>query len=211
MDLQKLQIHFKNVSVAIPPKKNNLLYFTYFQLNMTYVLPNDIAFKYRVSLKTVYNQLSKWKSKIRTQKQNWKTFVFLPDFENFYSKTFQSIAEKEVRNMNETILWKYDPDFEKLQNDFKLVSEQKANVEKYNLALQDQVSKYAMLFKEEKIEKQELMQKYDSLQNEYRTSTINYEKEKSNLQKYMYLILWILIITVIFAGFRYFKPNLTAE
>jgi len=44
-------------------------------------------------------------------------------------------------------------------------------MEKYNLALQDQVSKYALLFKEEKEEKRELIQKYDNLQTEYHTST----------------------------------------
>ena len=176
---------------------------------MTYVLPNDIAFNYKISLKTVYNQLSKRGNKIRTQKQNWKTFVFLPDFEKFYSKTFQSVTKQNIEREGETDFWKQNPDFEKLQNDFKIVSQEKENVEKYNLALQDQVSKYALLFKEEKGEKQDLMQKYDNLQKEYHTSTIKYEREKSNLQKYIYLMLWIVIITIISVGLWYFKTNLT--
>lgn len=176
---------------------------------MTYVLPKQIALKHNVSLKTIYNYISKYSDKIRISKQYWKTYIFEPDFEKYYSKDFQEIQNIPLWEENTQWLkefWTLKKDFEVLQNNFTTLSEEKNNTDKYNLALQDQLSKYGLLLIDERAEKKELLQKYENLQQQFNDSIVNFSKEKIKQAKAFYLLLWIVIVFIVLAIILFWKP-----
>ncbi len=164
---------------------------------MNYILPKDLALKYNVSLKTIYNQLSKTGSKIRSTKQFWKTFISEKDFEEFYSKDLQNLQNLSEKDNSKKGFWNNWNDFEYLQKEYNLLANQKEQVSKYNLALQEQVSKYALLLNEEKEERKEIMAKYDTLQNDYLNKTIAHWKEKVKAAGKFYLLLWCTLVLLI--------------
>lgn len=167
---------------------------------MDFVTPKELSLKYNVSLKTIYNYITKRGSKIHARKEFWKTLFSLKDFEDLFTKGIQNIQEplqRDLGNQSDNISWSIEKNFEKLQNDYKIVSQEKNDLQNYNLVLQDQATKYALLFNDEKAERKELFQKYETLQEQHRTTSLQYEKEKANRAKYFYLLLWITIITLV--------------
>lgn len=175
---------------------------------MDFVTPNEISLKFWTSLKTVYNYISKYKSKIRIKKEFWKTFVNLSDFEILFTKNIQSIQWEEIKilkNESNNEVWTLKINIETLQNNYNTLFEQKKNSDNYNLALQEQVSKYALLLNEEKSEKKELMEKYEGLQKEYHSSALQFAKEKLKLTKSFYLLLWITLAIIILFGVFFWK------
>lgn len=167
---------------------------------MDFVTPKELSLKYNVSLKTIYNYITKRGSKIHTRKEFWKTLFSLKDFEDLFTKGIQNLqqsSQKNTESKSDNILWNIEKNFEKLQNDYKIVSQEKNDLQNYNLVLQDQATKYALLFNDEKTERKELFQKYEILQEQHRSTSLQYEKEKANRAKYFYLLLWITIITLV--------------
>lgn len=123
----------------------------------------------------------------------------MKDFEDLFTKGIQNIQQplqRDLQNQSDNILWSIDKNFEKLQNDYKIVSQEKNDLQNYNLVLQDQATKYALLFNDEKTERKELFQKYETLQEQHRTTSLQYEKEKANRAKYFYLLLWITVVVL---------------
>lgn len=166
---------------------------------MDFVTPKELSLKFNVSLKTIYNYITKRGSKIHTRKEFWKTLFSLKDFEDLFTKGIQNIQQplqRDLQNQSDNILWSIDKNFEKLQNDYKIVSQEKNDLQNYNLVLQDQATKYALLFNDEKTERKELFQKYETLQEQHRTTSLQYEKEKANRAKYFYLLLWITVVVL---------------
>lgn len=194
---------------------------------MPYELPNAIATKHSISLKTVYNYLSKYSSKIRTKKEFWKKFVNIEDFEKFYLQSIQGFKYSPENNSNGLEFWIFWNNMEtientasnpvqnlqnttaihqlsdsvwnsfetsesdlqkiqKLQTDYETIMNEKANSEKYNMMLQDQVSKYSLLAIDEKNEKKEWIAKYDTMQ-----------KKLLNATKQTYLLIGVCIALTI--------------
>lgn len=80
-------------------------------------------------------------------------------------------------------------DFEDLQKNYNLVSQQKEDLQSYNLSLQDQATKYALLFNEEKNERKELYKKFEDLQSLHYNDSMKYEKEKATRQRNFFFLL----------------------
>ena len=88
-------------------------------------------------------------------------------------------------------------EIEKLQQEFKLVTEKVESLEKYNTNLQDQASKYALALKDEKNEKIELLQKYDTLNADFTKKIEIHTKEKISWLKKYYTVTALLLVSVI--------------
>jgi len=164
---------------------------------MDFVTPKELSLKYNVSLKTIYNYVSKWDSKIKTRKEFWKTLISLNDFEHLFWKGVQNVQEftnNESKNNNRSTLWTIENDFEELQKNYNLISQEKENLQNYNLALQEQATKYALLFNDEKNERKELYKKYEDLQSLHYSDSMKYEKEKANRQRNFFFLLWISLV-----------------
>lgn len=76
-----------------------------------------------------------------------------------------------------------------LETDRSALLQENESLQKYNVNLQDQTSKYALMFSEEKKEKQQLMAKYDTIQKEYHEKTESLLREKVLIEKKYYLLL----------------------
>lgn len=162
---------------------------------MQYYKPSEIAGKFEISVKTVYNHINKYPDKIRTKKEFWKTYVNFEDFENLYFKNYNNISktfpDKEKRNIETD---------SKLQDSYKELSVQVENLKKQNNNLHEQTNKYAILFKEEKLEKNERIQKYDKIQSLLNEKVIEFGNEKYKLSKRFYILLWISIMLILIIG-----------
>lgn len=185
---------------------------------MSYVLPKDLSNNFKVSIQTIYNHLKKhWKS-IRTKKEGVKTYINQEDFKTIFQQRFKSFendfkeesskpGNKDFKILNE--------DFKALENKQIILESERDGLEKYNLALQDQVSKYALLFKEEKDEKQQIITKHDKqqkeatarhdeLQQELRTTIERFGRERVKRAMKFYLavgiggVLLVLFLLVVF-------------
>ena len=95
--------------------------------------------------------------------------------------------------------------FSKLQNELSTIQLDNQRLSKVNLNLEDQLSKYAILLSDEKSEKKEIYEKYDSLQENYTNEIRNHAKEKLHRTKRYYLLL-ALCLSIIFLLIRQLAP-----
>lgn len=163
---------------------------------MSYHLPKEIASKFWTSLKTVYNYLSKHKDEIRRKKENWKTIVNFEDFKKtFYktSKAVQSFQNEDVENWVTNWLSEKNEPILNLQKQYNLALQKSKDLEKYNVNLQNQVSKYAILLQEEKQDKKERQAKYDQLNQTHFETIATFWKEKVRLTKQFFILLGICL------------------
>ena len=171
---------------------------------MEYALPPQLSKQFSISLKTVYNYLSKHSEKIRTRKEYWKTLVHFEDFTKFIqekNQIYKVVSEEKEKVKSPTLFWKENEALSKVQKDYKIVLQEKENLEKYNLNLQDQVTKYALMLQEEKAEKKEVLNKFESLQNQYNDRLETFWKERVRFTKKYYTLLTICIMTLIILGY----------
>lgn len=216
---------------------------SYFE--MTYQLPWAIAEHFTVSLKTVYNHLSKHRGKIRIRKEHWKTFVHFEDFEKLFLKSLQTQETLEAEwhsvqgfwNTNEGFeispsnplqfykegsenvarspanhqlaegVWTFESEVQKLQSELQSKADKEAQLQKHNLALQDQLSKYGLLLSDEKVEKKDLFEKYVGLQSELQTKTETFGQQRTKLAQRLYLFIGLSIALTI-AVFALLLPYL---
>lgn len=159
---------------------------------MTYVLPKDLSIKFNVSLQTVYNYLKKYEGRIRTKSELNKTFIHLDDFTNFVqgvvnnntSTTYNPAPEKQS-NPDQS----FNKDFKLLETENRSLARQTEDLQKYNINLQDQLSKYALLLTEEKSEKKEILGKYEAVQTEYHQKVESLYQQKVKIERKYYLLL----------------------
>lgn len=141
---------------------------------MEYVLPKELAKKHSISLKTVYNRLSKYSDKIRIKKQYWKMFIHENDFtklvqERFqnYNPTLKDTLSQLPKTESQKQLWAFENNFEKLQNEFNLVLTKKEELIKQNRNLTEQANNLAIWLNDEKNAKKDLEWKYYQFQEKY--------------------------------------------
>lgn len=180
---------------------------------MEYVLPGELSNKLWVSLKTIYNHLSKHNNKIRIKKEYWKTFVHSEDFVRHFESTLQFYnppTTLPAENNTNSSLWIPDPDVSKIQKDYNIVLQKTEELQKYNTNLQDQVSKYALLLSDEKQEKKDILNRFEALQNNYNEKIEQHALEKINRAKKLYLAngfgifcLVIILATIGYLTFPY--------
>ena len=89
----------------------------------------------------------------------------------------------------------------KIQEQFKIISMEKEQLIKVQSNLENQVSKYALLLSEEKSEKKDILNKFESLQNIYNEKIEGFGIERVNFTKRYYTLLVLCaIILVILTG-----------
>lgn len=167
---------------------------------MDFVLPTDLSNKLGVSLKTIYNHLSKHKGKIRIKKEYWKTFVHYEDFVKHFESTLQfynpPTALPAETNSSSTF-WKPLPNTSNIQRDYNIALQKTEELERYNLNLQDQVTKYALLLTEEKHEKKDILNRFEMLQDRYNEKVEFYSFEKIKRVKKLYLAIGFGVVCLL--------------
>jgi Fe2+ transport system protein B len=98
--------------------------------------------------------------------------------------------------------------FKKLENENSILLQENEHLQKYNVNLQDQTSKYALMLTEEKKEKKDIMEKYDTVQREYSSKVESLLREKVLIEKKYYLLLGISVVVIIFLGWFLLGQNL---
>ena len=178
---------------------------------MRYLLPQDIVNELWISLKTVYNYISKYGNKIRTERRNWKTFVNFEDLQNYLQTWLQNI-QSDYKNddvidkgnaVDISILkqdWKLQSDYNKLQSNYSSVIERVEQLNKMSSNYQDMAQKYAIRLSEEKDEKKALQEKYDALEKNYLDKIDAYASLQVDSVKKLYLSLWVVAILIILFG-----------
>lgn len=167
---------------------------------MEFVLPGELSNKLGVSLKTIYNHLSKHKSKIRIKKEFWKTFVHYEDFVKHFESMLQFYNPPNnlpIETGDSPTVWKQLLDASDIQKDYNIALQKAEELERYNLNLQDQVSKYGLLLIEEKNEKKDILNRFEILQNRYNEKIEFYSSEKIKRIKKLYLVVGFAIICLL--------------
>lgn len=166
---------------------------------MEYALPKDLAYQFNLSQKTVYNYLSKYPDKIRTKKEFWKKFIHSEDFTKVVQQVY-NINSKSFPNMpieNKIEVWS---DSKSEAVDIEYVISKNTALEKNNANLTDQLTKYAILLKEEKTEKNLFLDKYEKLQQVHNNKIEEFGEERIK-QKSKYSILlvitWVMSVVAI--------------
>lgn len=90
--------------------------------------------------------------------------------------------------------------FKKLENEHTILLRENESLQKYNVNLQDQTSKYAIMLAEEKKEKKDIMDKYENVQKDYHTKVESLLREKVFIERKYYLLLGIAIVLLVFLG-----------
>lgn len=181
------------------------------QINMRYLLPQDIVNELWISLKTVYNYISKYGNKIRTEKRNGKTFVNFEDLQSYLQSWLQSIQSDyksdDVIDKNNTVDistlkqdLKLQTDYNKLQSNYNSVMERVEQLNKVSSNYQDMAQKYAIRLSEEKEEKKVLQEKYDILEKNYVDKIDAYASLQVSSIKKLYLSFWLVAVLLILFG-----------
>lgn len=177
---------------------------------MEFIHVRELSEKFQISVQTVYNYLEKYSGKIRTKREFGKKYVCLEDFTNFIQPTLQTFTnpiENTYSNSPPQEFEKLKTDFWKLETEYKIVAQKTEDLNKHNLNLQDQLSKYAILLTEEKAEKKDLLVKYDTVQKEYNAKVESLFREKSLFEKRYYLVLGFLVVLLLFLARTILLPN----
>jgi len=167
---------------------------------MEYTTPNELANQYGKSLKTIYNRITKYKDKIRTKKEFWKTIVNCKDFEQLHSQFNKNYKKKSksIQNKNENNNEKAEEgDFVKLENNYKYSLQRIENLEKHNSNLSTQLNEYATLFTEEKKEKQQLQVKLEEITQRLTTRIESFANEKIVMERKFYMVLSFFAFSIL--------------
>ena len=178
---------------------------------MKYLLPQDIVKELWISLKTVYNYISKSGNKVRTERRNGKTFVNFEDLQSYLQTWLQSIQSdyksNDIDNNNKLLDistlkqdWNLQSDYNRLQTNYSSVIERVDQLNKMSSNYQDMAQKYAIRLSEEKDEKKSLQEKYDALEKNYLDKVDAYTSLQVGSVKKLYLSLWIVAILLILFG-----------
>lgn len=138
---------------------------------MSYLLPKELSYQLKISEKTVYNYINKHRDKIRVKKEFWKTFVHSEDFTNVLQKIYSmrsNMFQQATEPDDEKTIWSDSESFQQIKSDdFEYLQSKNESLEKQNNNLTEQLNKYAILLREEKNEKLDLVSKYDDLNKQH--------------------------------------------
>ena len=184
-----------------------------------YISFDEASKKISVSLKTVYNYVTKSNWQVRTNKAYGKSFVNFEDLQSYITKPYTKLQNdyNDVVKIVDKKLYENTSNEEKaidnkeieknvsndhiplqnLQNDYKVNNEKIEQLEKFNSNLQDQANKYAIKLNEEKEEKKVLQVKYDNLEGEYRNKLEEYAEYRVKATKVSSFYIAIIAITIL--------------
>lgn len=159
---------------------------------MPYLLPKELSIQFSTSLQTIYNYIRKPTNKIRIRKEWGKTYIHQEDFKvafQHHLKPLENPFKVETEKANESDFQKIKESFKVIENEKTVLTEQNQNLQKFTLALEDKVSKYALLLSEEKEEKKQFIATNESLQKELRDKIEVFWNEKVKwARKYYFAI-----------------------
>ncbi len=178
-----------------------------------YVLPKELSKQHSISLKTVYNYLSKHPDKIRTKKEFWKRFVHFEDFTTILQKSFQYYnpkATKTEETQVESSNWNKIETDSTLPNEYALIAVDNEKLKNRNDVLERQIKRYAQLHTEERAEKKEILDKFEMLQNEFKSEIQKYSSDKINMTR-MYFRLLLLCVICLLIMVTFVTPNILSR
>lgn len=171
---------------------------------MEYLLPKEISDRLHISLKTVYNHLTKCGDSIEREKRGWKTFVNFVSFERSLQNQLQNNKNEQygvdVNSSSElqpNNFVSLQSDLQNLQSDYEQVEAKKNELQKYNMNLQEQVTKYALMLSEEKNEKKEFFKRNIELQDQYTKKIEEFWVERVKYAQKIFVLLGLLISSVL--------------
>lgn len=177
---------------------------------MNYLSPKELSAKFAMPLRTVYYNIANSKQQIRMKKEGRSKIYSVEDFTkacNFRGVKLQDLAKtenkKKTKSQLESDTSTLQTTLATLQSENATIKDEKLSLQKFNTNLQDQVSKYALLLTEEKNERKELLDKYDTLQNRLQTKI-------ENLTKRFYFLLGIAVLLIAIIALQ-FAPMLQSR
>jgi hypothetical protein len=169
---------------------------------MEYMSIKDLSAKFAMPERTVYHKIS-ITSSIRTKKEGRTKLANVADFAKACDKPLQplqSTAQVEPKNESTTVIADLQKSKNELQTKYDLVVAEKTSLEKFNRNLEEIAQNHALALKDEKQEKKERIEKYDTLQQKYHTKIEAFVKR--------YYLLLGLCITLIFILLYQFLPTI---
>lgn len=135
------------------------------------------------------------------------TSVLQSRFKSF--ENLEKIEDSTAKNQDFQDVENFKKGFNKLEGDYQLAIQRTEDLEKYNLNLQEQLSRYGILLSEQKAETKDALVKYDTLQKEFHEKVESLFREKSLFEKRYFLILGLFILTILFliAVLIFFYPQ----
>lgn len=171
---------------------------------MERLLPPEISSRLNLSLKTVYNYLTKYKGQIEIKKSEWKTFVNFESFQNVIQTPLQTDTRpftiqdtKSNQNQGFENIVNLQKQLQTLQTDFERVSDEKTSLEKYNNNLTDQINKFALALSDERKEKGDLLKRHEELQDKYNAKIEEFSKERNGYIRKISTLWWLLLALVL--------------
>lgn len=181
---------------------------------MPYLLPKELSIEFKTSLQTIYNYIRKPWNHIRTRKEGGKTYIHQEDFKTAFQPHLKELENRfkvESKISTESDFQKFKEGFKVVENEKIELAEKNIQLNKFNLALEDKVSKYALLLSEEKEEKRQFISQNESLQKELRDKIELFGNEKVNWARKYYFAIGvsvILFIAILVLLFTFVKPLL---
>ena len=138
---------------------------------MEYLSIKDLSAKFAMPERTVYHKISTTAS-VRTKKEGRTKLANVADFAKACGKPLQSlqtITQDEPKTESTTIIAELQKSKQELQTKYDIVIAEKTSLEKFNRNLEEIAQDRALALTDEKQEKKERIEKYDSLQQKYHT------------------------------------------
>ena len=156
---------------------------------MEYLTVKALSAKFAMPERTVYYYVAN-NLNIRVRKEWRSKLANVADFAKACGKEVQpsqKIANWISKGLPEWDIASLQKTLQQLQQEKSLETERMLSLQKVNTNLETNLNKFIQLHSEEKKEKMELMEKYDSLQNKY-----HLEVKKFLKRYYLALALWIV-------------------
>lgn len=159
---------------------------------MEYLSIKDLAAKFAMPERTVYYQVAN-NQNIRVKKQGRSKLANVADFAKYCGIELQSsqwVAMETPKSDSNSDLAILQKSLQELQKENTHAKERYTSLEKVNNNLETNLHRYIQLQSEEKKEKIQLQEKYDTLQNKYHT-------EIQKFLKRYYLTLGFCMVLVV--------------
>lgn len=173
-----------------------------------FLTPFELSEKLKVSLRTIYNYIEKYKNSIRINRVGNKSFFNYDDILNAMQKDFANLQNpmqsKENLNNDRVVVNSNLQDFATLQNALQNLKQEKEDLTKFNNNLQETANKYALALKDEKNEKEKRINEYTKINDKYNNALTDFSKQKVNYTRKLYILVALLCIALTCIGFLIF-------
>ena len=166
---------------------------------MPYLLPKELAENFSMTDRTVYNRINKHPDEIKVKKEHGKTFIDEESFSKVFLKRFPNIDKSlsnEAGDAGQQAGWKDVENASELNKEHYRTLQRMKQLEKQASNFQEMANNHAILLREEKNEKKDLLQKYDALQ-------ITYNQKIEQFARKYYVLLGLFRALLAFIAYQY--------